>query len=29
MQKLSFPGTAWRGLALKGTQKKPALIVPL
>ena len=27
MQKLNFPGTAWRGLALIGTQKKtPDLI---
>ena len=25
MQKLNFPGTDWRGLALIGAQKKPLL----
>ena len=25
MQKLNFPGTHWRGLALIGTQKKPCI----
>ena len=25
MQKLNFPGTDWRGLALKGAPKNPVL----